>query len=59
MAHPDLSTLSRTLAPGWFAAVMGSGVLALSTRTLAQRWPWLALPAELLHWGNSLFFLGN
>jgi C4-dicarboxylate transporter/malic acid transport protein len=57
MAHPDFSTLSRTLAPGWFAAVMGSGVLALSTHALAQRWPWLDLPAQALHWGNNLLFL--
>ena len=57
MAYPAFSEISRSFAPGWFAAVMGTGVLALSTRALAQRWPWLALPAELLHWFNSALFL--
>ncbi len=57
MAYPKFSEIARAFAPGWFAAVMGTGVLALSTHTLAARWPLLALPAEILHWFNTLFFV--
>ena len=57
MSYPSFSDISRTFAPGWFAAVMGTGVLALTTRSLGQHWPLLALPAELLHWFNSGLFL--
>lgn len=57
MSYPCFADIARGFAPGWFAAVMGTGVLALTTRGLAQRWPVLALPAEALHWFNSLLFL--
>lgn len=57
MAYPGYSDISRTFAPGWFAAVMGTGVLALTTHALVQRWPGLALPAVTLHWFNSALFL--
>lgn len=57
MSYPRFSEIVRCFAPGWFAAVMGTGVFALTTRSLAQHWPWLAVPAELLHWFNSLLFL--
>jgi hypothetical protein len=46
MSYPSFADISRTFAPGWFAAVMGTGVLALTTHGLAQRWPWLAPLAE-------------
>ena len=49
MSYPSFADISRTFAPGWFAAVMGTGVLALTTHGLAQRWPWLAPLAEGLH----------
>jgi hypothetical protein len=39
MSYPSFADISRTFAPGWFAAVMGTGVLALTTHGLAQRWP--------------------
>ena len=57
MAYPRFSDIARGFAPGWFAAVMGTGVLAITTHGLAQRWPLLAGPAEVLHWFNSLLFL--
>jgi C4-dicarboxylate transporter/malic acid transport protein len=57
MTYPRYSEISLSFAPGWFAAVMGSGVLALTTHGLARQWPLLALPAELLHWFNNLLFL--
>jgi C4-dicarboxylate transporter/malic acid transport protein len=57
MSYPRFTDIARSFAPGWFAAVMGTGVLALTTRGLARHWPVLALPAEVLHWFNSLLFL--
>lgn len=57
MAYPSFADISRTFAPGWFAAVMGTGVLALTTHGLARYWSWLDLPALALHWFNSLLFL--
>lgn len=57
MTYPRFSEIARTFAPGWFAAVMGTGVLALTTRSLAQQWPLLALPAAALHWFNSALFV--
>lgn len=57
MSYPRFSAIARSFAPGWFAAVMGTGVLALTTHSLAVHWSWLALPAEVLHWFNSLLFV--
>ncbi|MFN4325797.1 MAG: C4-dicarboxylate ABC transporter [Azonexus sp.] len=57
MSYPRFADISRTFAPGWFAAVMGTGVVAMTTRGLAQRWPWLAPLAEGLHGFNSLLFV--
>ena len=30
MPYPKFSEIARSFAPGWFAAVMGTGVLALT-----------------------------
>ena len=57
MSYPAFADIARTFAPGWFAAVMGTGVLALTTRSLGQHWPLLAPLAEALHWFNSLLFI--
>ena len=57
MSYPAFADIARTFAPGWFAAVMGTGVLALTTRSLGQHWPVLAPLAEVLHWFNSLLFI--
>ncbi len=57
MSYPGFSEISRSFAPGWFAAVMGTGVLALTTRSLSLRWPALAALAEVLHWFNSALFV--
>ena len=56
MAYPTFSEIARAFAPGWFAAVMGTGVLALTTHALAQRWPALAVVGEALHWFNTVLF---
>ncbi|HEX5802810.1 MAG TPA: tellurite-resistance/dicarboxylate transporter [Azospira sp.] len=55
-AFPSFADISRHFAPGWFAAVMGTGVLALTTHSLSGRWPWLAPLALGLHWFNVLLF---
>ena len=57
MSYPCFSDISRNFAPGWFAAVMGSGVLALTTATLAAYWPPLSLAATVLHWFTTVLFL--
>jgi C4-dicarboxylate transporter/malic acid transport protein len=57
MSYPAFADIARTFAPGWFAAVMGTGVLALTTRSLGQQWPLLVPLAETLHWFNSLLFI--
>lgn len=57
MLNMRFADLARSFAPGWFAAVMGTGVLAMSTHGLAKSWPWLAQPAEMLHWFNTLLFI--
>ena len=57
MAYPSFSDIARSFAPGWFAAVMGTGVFALTTHSLAQHLPALALPAMALHWFNSILFV--
>jgi tellurite resistance protein TehA-like permease len=57
MSYPRFTDIARAFAPGWFAAVMGTGVFAITTHSLSLRWPWLALPAEMLHWFNSGLFL--
>lgn len=57
MTYPSFSEISRNFAPGWFASVMGTGVLALTTRSLGQHWPVLGGIGEALHWFNSLLFI--
>lgn len=54
--YPGFAEISRSFAPGWFAAVMGSGVLALTTHSLSGRWPWLSPLALGLHWFNVALF---
>ncbi len=56
-SYPHFSEIARGFAPGWFAAVMGTGVLAMTTQTLAARWPVLAPLAWLLHYFNLLLFV--
>ncbi len=56
MSYPRFSSISRSFAPGWFAAVMGTGVLSMSTLALSAWWPLLAGPAEVLHWFNVFLF---
>lgn len=40
----------RTMAPGWFAAVMGTAVTSLALTLFSARFPWTAPFAELFHW---------
>lgn len=39
-----------TMAPGWFAAVMGTAVTSLSLSLLADLLPWAAIAASAFHW---------
>src|SRR5574343_169877 len=57
MPSQRFADISRYFAPGWFAAVMGTGVLALTTHGLARYWSWLDLPAQMLHWLNCGLFV--
>jgi len=53
---PQVSWL-QAFAPGWFAAVMGTGVLAVTLHFYARLVPALDVPAVALHWLNVLFFV--
>jgi len=55
-AFPSFADITRSFAPGWFAAVMGSGVLALTTHSLSGRWPFLSPVAYGLHVFNVFLF---
>ncbi len=47
----------QAFAPGWFAAVMGTDVLAVTLHFYAKLLPALDAPAVGLHWLNVLFFV--
>jgi C4-dicarboxylate transporter/malic acid transport protein len=47
----------RNFAPSWFAAVMGTGVLALGAAALGRYLPPLATLAAGLHWFNVALFV--
>lgn len=55
--YPSFAEISRNFAPGWFAAVMGTGVLSLTTLSLSRQWPVLECAAFGLHLFNLLLFL--
>ncbi|MDA8256120.1 MAG: C4-dicarboxylate ABC transporter [Betaproteobacteria bacterium] len=46
----------KTFAPGWPAAVMGTGAFALTTLHFSHQVPVLAGPAWALHWFNLALF---
>ena len=54
--YPSVSEIVGGFAPGWFASVMGTGALALTTLFLSRTWPWLALPARILNGLNFVLF---
>jgi C4-dicarboxylate transporter/malic acid transport protein len=56
-ALPVGPNVIRDFAPGWFAAVMGTGVLATTLHAYAGRFPALDVPASLLHWANIALFI--
>jgi C4-dicarboxylate transporter/malic acid transport protein len=53
----NLGQIVRNFAPSWFAAVMGTGVLALGAAALGRTFPPLAALALWLHWFNVALFL--
>lgn len=56
-AYPAPGQIVAHFAPGWFAAVMGTGVLAQTAHTLAAHWSPLDDLALALHGFNTLLFL--
>lgn len=56
MGYPSFNDITKGFAPGWFASVMGTGVLALTTLSIARDNPWLEGPAWVLHYFNLLLF---
>ena len=57
LSYPRFSEIVRTFAPGWFAAVMGTGVLSLATLGLSARWAFLSPLAWGLHYFNLALFV--
>lgn len=56
-AYPSFSDIVRGFAPGWFASVMGTGVLALTTLALSKQWGGLEYLALGLHGFNIMLFV--
>jgi C4-dicarboxylate transporter/malic acid transport protein len=56
-ARPDFDTIVRNFAPSWFAAVMGTGVLAVNSFNFGQTYPPLHAVGWVVHWCNVGFFL--
>lgn len=46
----------ENFAPGWFASVMGTGVLAMLAHQFAKQWGWISPFAWFFHWFNLLLF---
>lgn len=55
--YPGFLEISRTFAPGWFAAVMGTGVLAITTHVFAKTFSFLSLLGLGLHYFNLVLFV--
>jgi C4-dicarboxylate transporter/malic acid transport protein len=55
--RPDFATVVRNFAPSWFAAVMGTGVLAVNSYNFGQTYPVLRTIGEAIHWFNVALFL--
>lgn len=51
-----LSLIFRNFAPSWFASVMGTGILSITSFYYASRWAWLADLSTLLFFFNILLF---
>jgi C4-dicarboxylate transporter/malic acid transport protein len=54
--RPDFDTIVRNFAPSWFAAVMGTGVVAVNSANFGQTFPVLKSLGEILHWFNVVLF---
>ncbi len=53
----DTPQIVKNFAPSWFAAVMGTGVLALGAARLGHEYSPLLSVAWVLHWFNVALFL--
>ena len=56
-SYPRFSEISRSFAPGWFAAVMGTGAMSLATLGLSAQAKALLPLAWGLHYFNLLLFV--
>ena len=56
-ASPSFSIIVRTFAPGWPAALMGTGAFALATLRFSSDIPALAWMAGALHYFNLALFV--
>lgn len=54
--YPSPSKIIASFAPGWFASVMGTGVVSMTSLTLSRQWPWLEPAAVALHYFNFGLF---
>ena len=52
----NFQLIVKAFAPGWPAAVMGTGAFALATLHFSHQWPMLAGLAWTLHWFNLVLF---
>lgn len=55
--YPNLQMIIRSFAPGWFASIMGTGMLAILCLSLSSHWSWLRGIAQTLHFLNLTLFL--
>jgi len=55
-APMNFQLIVKAFAPGWPAAVMGTGAFALATLHFSHQWPMLAGLAWALHWFNLVLF---
>jgi C4-dicarboxylate transporter/malic acid transport protein len=53
----DFDTVVRNFAPSWFAAVMGTGVMAINSFNYGQRFPVLQDIGVAVHWFNVVLFV--
>jgi C4-dicarboxylate transporter/malic acid transport protein len=54
---PDFDRIVRNFAPSWFAAVMGTGVVAVNCFNFGQTSPVLKTVGAVVHWFNVALFL--
>lgn len=54
--RPDFDTIVRNFSPSWFAAVMGTGVVAVNCANFGHTFSVLNGLGEIVHWFNVVLF---